>query len=612
MDMESFWRSVFRLRTSGVLLAVLWGATFGAVAGSADARPRASVLTGRIRHIHVDDFRHGRSSDRFFLQVGGDSLRLVLRRRQVTLRSGTLVQVRGYRHGDRIDVESGPNGVRRLRATPRARLVAAGPHKVAVILFNFGGTTGPGGGTVGADTSQPWTAAQAQSIVFGAPNSVSNYFREESGGSLWLTGSQSASGDVFGWYTLSLGNTTCDPDAWASAAQAAAARAGVDLTPYDHLVYAFPWVSSCGWSGLGEMPGVQTWINDSLGLRVVGHELGHNLGFDHASSYRCVDGSRNPVAISQSCTRSEYGDPFDIMGWASTRHTNNFHLGLAGWLTGANIQTVTNEGTYTFATPDLLGSGVQLLRIPRTSTTVYDLEIRRPYGTYFDDFASTDPAVNGVTIRLDPTDLSSTDNTLLIDTTPSTATFSDAALAPGQIFTDPNPGGTPISITTQAVTALGATVQIQHSAIVPSSPPASAASAATGAVAAGPGVVHPGAGSGSGAGATPPDTPAPPDDSSSPPATPAASAAACPKRGAARKRCQARHSYKRARARCARLSRNRRAACRRSAKRAYAARLTAIRCASARGSAARRGCPRAKATHGHRRPSGRQVTVLGH
>jgi hypothetical protein len=91
------------------------------------------------------------------------------------------------------------------------------------------------------------------------------------------------------------------------------------------------------------------------------------------------------------------------------------------------------------------------------------------------------------------------------------------------------------------------------------------------------------------------------------PAGSGAAAATCPKRGATRRRCQARHGYKRALAHCARLSRNKRASCRRKAKRAYQAKLTAIRCATARTSAARRGCPRAKGT-----THGRHVTVLSH
>jgi len=157
-------------------------------------------------------------------------------------------------------------------------------------------------------------------------------------------------------------------------------------------------------------------------------------------------------------------------------------------------------------------------------------------------------------------------------------------------------------------------VTVTSPAPAPTPPGASSGTAAS----SGSGATSGSSSSGSGTSGTgpsaPPGAPTPPGDpSGSPPSSkPATTAAAsCPKGGPARKRCQARHSYKRAVARCARRSRNKRASCRRAAKRAYQAKLTAIRCASAHTSAARRGCPRAKTSHG-RRPSGRHVTMLGH
>src|SRR5205823_12977910 len=47
---------------------------------------------------------------------------------------------------------------------------------------------------------------------------------------------------------------------------------------------------------------------------------------------------------------------------------------------------------------------------------------------------------------------------LLLDTTPQTATFSDAPLAVGQTFADPTTG---IRVTTLSATPLGAQVQVQ-------------------------------------------------------------------------------------------------------------------------------------------------------
>jgi hypothetical protein len=70
----------------------------------------------------------------------------------------------------------------------------------------------------------------------------------------------------------------------------------------------------------------------------------------------------------------------------------------------------------------------------------YYLEYRRPQ-TPFDAFAPTDPVVNGVTIRVGAdyggTETSNT-RPALLDTTPETTTFTDAALAAGRTFRDPS------------------------------------------------------------------------------------------------------------------------------------------------------------------------------
>src|SRR5207248_1010905 len=263
--------------------------------------------------------------------------------------SGTPVVVRGRRVGHRVI--SGRVRARRGKAVHAAGF--NGPQKVAVLLFNFA-----------ADTSQPWTPDYVRQRIFTASDSSSAFYREESYGDVYLTGKLRSDGDVFGWYTIAADPATCDVDTWASQARAAAAAAGVDLTGYDHFIYAFPQQASCGgWAGLGELPGTQSWVNGDLSVRVVAHELGHNMGLHHASSYSCTSGGA-PVAISGTCSASEYGDPFDVMGM-NARPANGWHLDQIGYLGAGNIRTVTSSGTYTLANTASRSAGVQLLRIPR-------------------------------------------------------------------------------------------------------------------------------------------------------------------------------------------------------------------------------------------------------
>jgi hypothetical protein len=301
-------------------------------------------------------------------------------------------------------------------------LAAAGTptRSAAVILVNFAD-----------DPRRPYTLEQARRVVFTGENSVNAYMRESSFGRAGL------SGDVYGWYTIAEPTDGCPFTRWGRAAQTAAAEAGVDLGAYQHHVFVFPRSPACQWSGMAEMPGSLSWINGELTVRVVGHELGHNLGAHHASGLRCVEGGL-PVAVGGDCTLDEYGDPFDIMG-AGERHTSNWNKARLGWLGGSNLATATGSGTFALAAQESLTSEVQLLRIPRGDGLFYYLELRQPFGSFFDNFAAADPVVRGVTVRLAP-DYSNAVASHLIDTTPATPTFEDAPLAVGRTFADPQHG----------------------------------------------------------------------------------------------------------------------------------------------------------------------------
>jgi chitodextrinase len=300
--------------------------------------------------------------------------------------------------------------------------------------------------------STPWTAAQARAVMFDNPDSIRAYFEEESFGQVAVTG------EVYGWYTIPDTDAGCDYTGWASAARSGATAAGVSLSGYQHIVYAFPRTGSCGWAGLAYVRGRDSWTNGQMNLYVIGHELSHNLGVHHASSLRCTEGGVS-VPLSSTCTVSEYGDPFSIMGQSGTRHSHNWHLGQMGWIAGAEVQTVTAPGRYWLGPADFADSGVKAIRVPRGSQYLY-LELRRPYGTYFDNFSPSDPAVNGVTVRLAP-DFPTVTQSRLVDANPSTATFADAPLAPGQVLSDPQYG---ITIVTQSVSSTGAVVQVSFGA----------------------------------------------------------------------------------------------------------------------------------------------------
>jgi chitodextrinase len=340
-------------------------------------------------------------------------------------------------------------GAVRTGGSVRAATVDAGPRRTAVVLINFAD-----------DLRQPWSVDQVRQRVFTAPDSTNAFFQEESYGQVSLTGKLRADGDVLGWYTLPTSSRSCNPDLWATLAQAAVRTSGANLTGYDHVVFAFPPEQSCQWSGLGELPGTQSWVNGDVGVKTIAHELEHNMGTHHASSYKCTSATGDPVAMSGNCSVDEYGDPFDVMGGFLARHSSAWHLQQLGFLPGSHVQTVRQTGTYTVQSALAQGAPTQLIRIPRTRNPdgsvrdYYYLDLRTG-GGIFDNFSATDPAVTGVAIRIcqDSSELS---QSWLIDTTPgSPGGFGDAPLAAGRTFDD----GT-IAISNTGVAGGSATLKI--------------------------------------------------------------------------------------------------------------------------------------------------------
>ena len=366
--------------------------------------------------------------------------------------NGAKVRVRGTMNGATLKVGTGKADA---QVTEGAVVAAPSTKKVAVLLIKFN-----------AGDPEPYTIAGTQGTIFSNPDSVAGYFSEQSYGQLTMTG------DVFGYYTISIDAAACNYTDIGNKARAAAAAAGVDLSSYTQIQYVHNYLSSCGWAGLAYVPGRDSWINQYQGLRVSGHELSHNFGVHHASTTSCsVGGVRVTLsANSADCTSSEYGDPFSIMGSANTRHTNNQQLASLTWLSGGSLQTVSTAGTYQLASADLASAAPpRAVRVPRGSTgTYFYLELRSPTGAYFDNFSPSDPAVTGVSIRI-AYDWGTIIQSQLLDTTPGTGGYGDAPLAVGQSFWDPLSG---VTITTVSVSGGVATVNVSWGAdtTAPSTP----------------------------------------------------------------------------------------------------------------------------------------------
>ncbi len=379
-------------------------------------------LDGELEIIHEDRPKHSRFH--YTLKSQGVNYTLHFRKDPPShLKTGARARVRGIRVADAVALESGPASVLALAgALPNT----FGEQRTLVILVNFSDAP-----------AQPYTPAYAQDLVF---NTVSNFFLENSYGQTFL------SGEVKGWYTINMNSpaSNCDYSQIASKADAAAAAAGVTLSNYSRKVYAFPRAGGCGWWGLGTVGGnpSRAWINGDFQLRVVAHELGHNLGLYHSHSLDC-----GSAVLGHVCTIGEYGDSMDTMGAASF-HFNAFQKERLGWLDhngSPPIALAESAGSYSVYPFETLGSQPKALKIPRSTNpsngrrSYFYAECRRPLG--FDAGVANYPSVlDGFLLHL--AEENSANSSYLLDMTPQTSSWSDPALAVGQSFSDPVAGVT--------------------------------------------------------------------------------------------------------------------------------------------------------------------------
>ena len=379
-----------------------------------------------------------------YVKTGGQRLELKFAANVPTnLLTGATVHVHGTRVGNVLALGSGKNKGNINPVSPPPAVNTLGAQNTLVILVNFKDLS-----------TQPYTVAGAQSVMFGTSGSVSSWELENSLQQTWLTG------DVAGWFTIQVSSTTCDTTSIASDAQSAAQAAGYNLSNYSHYMYVFPYTSACGWGGLATVGGPDSWYNGTLDIELAAHELGHNFGLYHSHNLNC-----GTTVLCSNGSVGEYGDAFDVMGAAYSGHYNSYQKERLGWLnSGASppITTVTASGTYDIGAYETQDSTAKALKILQSSSSssYYYVEFRQPIG--FDSFVTAySDVVGGVVVHLaSPSNVNSSE---ILDMTPtSPATFFDPGLIVGQSYQDATAGVTitPVSVGSTAsvqVTLAGAT-----------------------------------------------------------------------------------------------------------------------------------------------------------
>jgi hypothetical protein len=210
------------------LLAEL-AAAFPQSAGRLESR---GVWTGPIEYVVIDEVNLAEHRSIRWMKVGGEVLEIDFAGREPPdLQSGDILTVSGVRFGNRVAAAGGKKSGG--SAAPASACSTTGVQKIAVLLVTFPGVT------------PPLTPQAAFDIFFGATDrSLDGYWQEAS------YNQASASGTVFGWYTLNT-SYTCDQYWQLRDAVIAAADPDVNFNNYTRIFIVFPKPSGCSYGGLG-------------------------------------------------------------------------------------------------------------------------------------------------------------------------------------------------------------------------------------------------------------------------------------------------------------------------------------------------------------------------
>ena len=312
--------------------------------------------------------------------------------------------------------------------------------------------------------------------------SVSDFWQQASDGKTWI---DPANTQVVGPVQLnsdfnknSTGASYCDYYGLADAA-IKAVDSQVNFKQFTRVLFVMPANGACSWAGVanvgcrtmsspgdGSFTASSAWnkagsmSTRSSGVQLTTHEMGHNLGLSHASSRDF--GAEALGAVGATGSLSEYGDPTSTMGsWNFGFYASSHAANQLRWLgLGSNYVTVESGGTYTIQNYEGRPAGVKALKVRRGSGNEAWLWIESRQNTGLYSSALNSSLFTGALIHYQ--DSTTGGKSHLLDFTPATSAFGDAALQLGQTWTDPYSN---VSVTVTGVTPAALTVAVNYGAV---------------------------------------------------------------------------------------------------------------------------------------------------
>lgn len=328
------------------------------------------TVKGDLNKVEID-YKNGESKNKYALTLpDGNRTDVYFEKEDSEVSSSKEVTLSGLALDNVLFVPSS----RALSAASAALanpLNVTGNKNILVLKANFSDNP----------SSQPYSDVEIRNELLDDADSTGNFFSEQSYGKYNLATLTVSSQ----WFTVPDGSTaSCEDNysSWGNNITSQAVAAGYDVESFDNVLYVFDPATSCPIAGIGSISGAWSMYFGYNDSRVYAHELGHNIGVEHAANYDCAD---KVIDIYVNCMVEEYGDYYDVMGyvWSVVKpiHFNAPHKYLLGWLNDSNVTTVTANGIYAVNNLENQSTGTQAIRIYRPETSdYYYFEYRKPVG----------------------------------------------------------------------------------------------------------------------------------------------------------------------------------------------------------------------------------------